>query len=165
MPSANIGPHSFREDLAVFGHSWRRSRHSMAAVVSTSFAFSICFDRFAGVLFRGALLIRSQTLELSKAVPCSEAAHESYELIRVEKECRRVFLDPGDLRWVESSFRHTTYTHYKAARLLICSAVERVMSVLARNSHDYHCFLSRNAFSREYPWNLVTTADRRVMTS
>ena len=96
----------------------------MAAAVSTSFAFSVCFDRFACVLILGALLIESQTLELSKAVPCSEAAHESCELIRVEKECRRVFLNPGDLRWLENSFRHATYLHYKATRLLNCSAIE-----------------------------------------
>lgn len=75
----------------------------------------------------GALLIRSQMLKLSKAVRCSEAAHELYELIRVENKCRRVILNPGDLRWLENSFRHGTYTHYKAARLLIFSAIERVM--------------------------------------
>lgn len=91
----------------------------MAAAVSTSFALSNCLDRFARVLILGDLLIRSQTRELSKAVACSETAHESYELVRVEKECRRVFLNPGDLRWFENSFRHATYTITKPRGYLI----------------------------------------------
>lgn len=94
----------------------------MVAAVSTSFAFSISLDKFAVVLTMDAPLIRSQTLELSKPVSCTKAAHEPCEQVRVGEGCRRLFLNPGDLRWREMSFRHATDTHYKTARLSIYSA-------------------------------------------
>ena len=58
-------------------------------------------------------------------MPCSEAAHEPHELVRVEKECRRGFLNPGDLRWLDffspSCYIYSLQSH-EAIDLLGCSA-------------------------------------------
>ena len=69
----------------------------------------------------------SQTLELSEPMLCHKAAHEPCEHVRVEKGCRRLFLNPGELRWLNYLFvvlhiwitkpRITMPRDYSSARL------------------------------------------------
>ena len=95
--------------------------------------------------------------------PIWTATQELCEHSRVRIPCRRLHLNPGDIRWREIPFRHATYTQHEAARLSLCPSIRINASALIMSWHSnlsgIHLFTSRNA-PKVYPvksWLLQPT--------